>query len=111
LMKTLQAAWEAPERKKLTQEIETGLTDLADTVRNEVNNFNESPTGQRFRSDVSDISQGVRKTVSETSVREELIKALNVINRELENVATKLNRTGAGENPSEPPVSPDSKEE
>ena len=109
LLKTLQAAWDAPERKKLTQEIETGLTDLADTVRREVNNFNDSPTGQRLKTDVTDAYHGVRTTVTETSLREDLLKALSKVNRELENVATKLNKTEVGENPSQP--SDPSKEE
>lgn len=102
LVKTVHAAWDAPERKKLQQEIETGLSDLAETVRREVDTFNESPTGQKFKTDVSDIYQGVRTTVSETSLREELLKALNVVNRELENVASKLSRTSTSEASTQP---------
>jgi hypothetical protein len=102
LMRTVRAAWEAPERQKLQQEIETGLSDLAETVRREVDTFNESPTGQKLKSEVTDIYQGVRTTVSETSLRDELLKALNVVNQELESVASKLKRAEAGEKPEEP---------
>jgi hypothetical protein len=102
LVRTVRAAWEAPERQKLQQEIETGLSDLADTVRKEVNTFNESPTGQKLKTEMTDLYQGVRTTVSETSLRDELLKALNVVNKELESVAAKIKRAEVGESQAQP---------
>lgn len=102
LLRTVRAAWDNPERKKLQQEIETGLSDLAETVRKEVDTFNESPSGKQLKSDVAEVYQGVRTTVTETSLREELLKALNVLNQELETVASKLNPSEKEDKTSQP---------
>ena len=101
LLRTVRSAWETPERKKLQQEIETGLSDLAETVRREVDTFNESPTGQKLKSDVSDAYHGVRTTVAEANLRDELLKALRTVNQELDNLATKLNRSEAADKASQ----------
>ncbi len=106
LLKTMRSVWDAPERKKLQSEIETGLADLADTVRKEIDSFNESPTGQRFKSDMSDLHERVRSTVTEASMREELLKALRLVNAELEKAASKLERSESEENPPDTPDAP-----
>ena len=106
LLKTVRTVWDAPERKKLQSEIETGLSELAETVHKEIETFNDSPTGQRFKSDMSELHERVRTTVTDTSVRDELVKALRLVNTELEKVASKLDRSEPeGESPdaSEPP--------
>jgi hypothetical protein len=84
LVRTLRAAWESPERKKLEQEIESGLTELAATLKGEASSFRESQTGQRLKSDLDDMRQRVRSGEAAEKAREELIKALKLINTELE---------------------------
>lgn len=87
LSEALRSAWESPERRRLQQELETGLNELTDTIRTEVNTFNESPTGQRLREDVKDVREKVRSGEAETKVREELMNALRMVNTELQKVS------------------------
>ncbi len=84
LVKTLKAAWESPERKKLEQEIEAGLSQLAATLKIEAANFKEGETGQRFKSDFDDLRQRVRSGEAAEKARDELIRALKLVNAELE---------------------------
>lgn len=98
IMDTLAKAWERPERKQLQQEIIAGLTDLADTLKKEVEQFQESPSGQQLKTDLEDLRQRVRSGEAEATVRAELLKALRLINTELKKAASHLD---AKETPSQ----------
>lgn len=97
LMNVMRAAWDNPEREKLQQEIEAGLEELTSTVKEEVDHFNQSPTGQRIKSDIGELQERVKSGEIETKVRDDLLNALRTINAELENAKSKIQSTGAGE--------------
>ncbi|OGO25177.1 MAG: hypothetical protein A2W33_09680 [Chloroflexi bacterium RBG_16_52_11] len=90
LIKTLHAAWDRPERKMLQQEIEEGLSELAQTLQREADTFVESPTGQRMKSDLEELHQKVRTGEAETKVRSELLEVFKVVNTELQRVVSRL---------------------
>jgi hypothetical protein len=90
LIKTLHAAWDRPERKMLQQEIEEGLSELAQTLQQEADTFVESPTGQRMKSDLEELQQKVRSGEAETKIRSELLEVFKVVNTELQRVASRL---------------------
>lgn len=90
LVNTFRAAWDNPERKRLQQEIEDGLTEMRSTMKLEVEGFREGPTGQRLKSDVDEFQEWVKSSNTEEQIRSELIKALNIANTELKKVADKL---------------------
>jgi hypothetical protein len=79
----LQAAWESDERKRAQQEIETGLEDLARTLRSAGQEFSASPTGQRFKADVHDLHERLKASQVDDKVRQELAAALRRVNEEL----------------------------
>lgn len=84
LINTLQSAWETPERKKLQQDLEVCLTELASTIKQETEAFSESPTGQRLKADAEQIREKVESGEAETRLREGLVQALRSVNAELE---------------------------
>jgi hypothetical protein len=90
LLSTLQAAWDRPERKNLQQEIENGLSELVNTLKNEAGNVASSPTGQKVKSEAEDLRQRVQNTDVDTAIRSELLKALQTVNAELKKAATRL---------------------
>jgi ATP:corrinoid adenosyltransferase len=104
LVKILQNAWDRPERRMLQQELESGLSEMADTIKREAKSAAESPTGQRIRSDLDDLGEKVRSGQVETKVREELLGALKTVNIELDKVASHLASSPAAK--PEPPTSP-----
>jgi ATP:corrinoid adenosyltransferase len=90
LINAMRAAWDNPERKQLQQEIEAGLDEFASTVKEEVDHFNQSPTGQRIKSDIGDLQERVRSGEVETKVRDEILSALRTLNIELAKVTSNL---------------------
>jgi len=105
LLKALNSIWDSPERKKLQQEIEDGLNQLATTLKSEASTLSESPTGQQLKSDFEDLRQRVRSGEAEAKAREELLKALKLINAELDNVTSSWGGTStkSEENTKSPP--------
>jgi len=79
----LQAAWDSDERKRAQQEIETGLGDLAASLRSAGEEFSASPTGQRLKTDVHDLHERLRTRQVDVRVRDELVAALRRVNDEL----------------------------
>ena len=96
LVNALRTAWESPERKKLQGELEEGLSGLATTLSSEIENFQESGTGQRLRSDAAELRDKVRDSKTEKKIRDELIKTLHIVNTELENTAQRWSPTEEG---------------
>lgn len=87
LLEALRSAWDAPERKRLSEELESNLNELSATLRKEMDEFRESPTGQRLKDDLDDLGERVRSGAAESRVREELLAALRAANQELSKVA------------------------
>ena len=90
LVGVLRAAWERPERQKLQQEIEGGLSDLGSTLRKEAKSVAENPVSQRIKTEVGDLGSRVRSGQVEGKVREELVSALHIVNLELQKIANLL---------------------
>ncbi len=99
LVEAMRAAWESPERKRLQQEIESGLVELESAIKREAENFSNSPTGQQVKNDVNKIGEKINTSETPELIRQELIKALQAANFELQNI---INRW-APEEDSEPP--------
>jgi hypothetical protein len=91
LTDVLRAAWDQPERKRLQQEIANGLSELGSTLKEETEKFTESPTGQRLKTDVSNVTQRVQSGEMETRVRQELLSALQTANQRIQEAIDRLN--------------------
>lgn len=87
LKSMLQAAWESDERKRAQQEIETGLEDLARTLRSAGQEFAAGPTGQRLKADLHDLQERLQASQVDDRVRQELVSALRRANEELNKAA------------------------
>ena len=100
LVDVLRASWERPERKKLQDDIENGLKELGQTLKEEADKFTASPTGQTIKSDLQDISDRLRSGEIEAKARQEILNGLRTINVELHSIQEKW----AAKNPPEPPT-------
>ncbi len=92
LVKSLNALWQSPQRKRLQDEIEDGLHTLMTTVKAEAAEFSQSPTGQRLKSDLEDLQHSLQNSQVEAKVRQELLKALRMVNAELEKMSAAWSR-------------------
>ncbi len=110
LIDVLRAAWDRPERQKLQQEIESGISELGSTLRKEAQSVSGSQVGQRIKAEVDDFGERVRSGQVETKVREELLNALQTINLELAKVVQTLSNTEIAGTPGETASPQDSSE-
>ena len=90
LKEAFHSSWESEERRRLQRDIEDGLADIAASLKEAAHDFGASTTGQQLKADLQNIESRVRSGGMETKVREELIKALRMINAELEKAAAGL---------------------
>lgn len=94
LVDNLKALWEHPETEEIRSEFKQGLHQLGDTINQMANDFSESPTGKKLQEDTRDFGEKVRSGEVESKVRDELVRALNTINVELEKVQENWRSTG-----------------
>lgn len=84
LVDTLRMAWDSPERKKLQNEIEAGLVDVATSLKKEANEFSASTHGQEIKEEIDDIRRRWESGETETKARQELMNAIRLANNELQ---------------------------
>jgi len=108
LSEALRTAWEHPERKRIQDEIVSGLNELGATFKSEMDNFTQSPSGQQIKSEVQEIGERIRDPQVQTRVHQELLSALQSVNAELQKAIERLatrQAPGTSEqaSPNEPP--------
>lgn len=86
LQGAIESAWESEERKSLTNEIRDGLVSATEAVEKAAKDIVDSPTAKKVREDVDDFAERVRSGEVTDQFRQEILKALQKINEELEGV-------------------------
>jgi signal recognition particle GTPase len=84
LLKVMQNTWESAERQKIQREIEEGLSEFANTMKEEAKKFEESQTGQQIKSEFTDIKDRLHNGDVQETVRVEILKALRAVNLEID---------------------------
>lgn len=108
LLGALRSVWDSPERKRLTEELETNLNELSANLRKEVESFNESPTAQRLKEDVETLHGKVRNEISDSGVKEDILAALRTANQELSRVIERWSAANRDATvPQDTPASPE----
>ena len=83
LLNALRLAWQSDERKKFQYEMEAGLNDMANSLKQAANEFTQSSAGQNIKSEFEDFRQRVQSGEVEAKVRREVLAALQTANAEL----------------------------
>jgi len=96
LVDTMRLAWDSPQRKKLQNEIESGLVDVAAALRKEADEFSASVPGQQIKEEIDDLRQRWESGETETKARQELMNAIRLANSELQKWSEKWQK-GSGE--------------
>jgi gas vesicle protein len=89
LRDALHAAWTSEERRKLQQDIETGLASLGASLSQAAKDFSSTPTGQTLKDDVKDLQERWRNGEVGSKVHSEVVDALRKVNDELQKAARK----------------------
>jgi hypothetical protein len=94
LERILGIAWESEERKKTQREIETGLGQMAESLRSAARGFSESTAGREVRAELHEIGARLREANLGERARDELLEALRKVNSELTRVASHWSESG-----------------
>ena len=99
LVAALQAAWDTPERKRLSEEVVDGLNEFGTTLRQEADHFSSSPAGQKLKNNVEQVGEKMRSSDAQNKIRQELLAALKTANVELQKVIDRWSNAEAGSPP------------
>ena len=83
LAEILQATWDRPERKVVQAELETGIAEVSRAITQATEDFKNSETGQRLKSEVDTLINQVETGKLETRLRSDVESVLHIINVEL----------------------------
>ncbi|MGD8732598.1 MAG: hypothetical protein PVI81_03880 [Anaerolineales bacterium] len=90
LRKAVEEAWQSEERKKISEDLESGIQELGDALNRTANEFVESPTGQRMQAEVDEWSRRVQEGEVAEKVESELMHVLERLNSKLEEVISSM---------------------
>jgi hypothetical protein len=83
LRSVFQAAWDSDDRRRLQQEIESGIGELADSLSKAAREFSDSETGKQMKQDAREFGDRLQSGELESKVREDLTTILRKVNEEL----------------------------
>jgi hypothetical protein len=86
LVEALRSAWEAPESRRLREEMTSSLAELGVTLKREAEFLANSPAAQQARQGVEQVGEKLRAPEVHQKVRTELVSALQNLNQELQKV-------------------------
>ena len=84
LKNMFQSAWDSEEAQNFKEELRNGLTELGNAATQAVEDFHVSEAGQKIKTEAEDFKNRVESGEVEDKAREEISKALNIINTELQ---------------------------
>ena len=107
IKKALQSAWASEDRKKLQAEIEKGLKDAGEALKQAGSDFSHGQAAQTFKNETDDFKRRVQSGEFEAKVRSEVLSALRIANEQLKKA---FPGGGAAESRStQPPAGPEAK--
>ena len=87
LRSVIQGAWESEERKRVSNEVQSGLSQVGDAIAQAARDLSEDPAAQKLRQEVDEIAERVRTGELAEKVRVELIDVLQQVNDRLAELA------------------------
>ena len=81
-----QSAWESDEAQKFKEELKEGFTELGSTAEQAVADFKVSEAGRNLKSEAEALKTRIESGELEEKSRQEIAKALNIINTELQKI-------------------------
>lgn len=83
IKKALQSAWASEDRKQLQAEIEKGLKDAGEALKQAGSDFSHGQAAQTLKTEAEDFQRRVKSGELEAKARSELLSALRIANEQL----------------------------
>ena len=96
LIGAVRSIWDAPESKRMRDEMTSGLSDLGSTLKREADYLASHPATQQIKTDVGQIGEKIKAPEAQAAVRRELLSALQTVNSELHKVIDRWSAYEAG---------------
>ncbi len=90
LRSVIQGAWESEERKRVSSEVQSGLSKVGDAIAQAAKDLSDEPATQKLRQEVDEIAERVRTGELADKVRVELIDVLQQVNERLAKLSDDL---------------------
>ncbi len=90
LKNAVDTAWDSEERTHVQDQIESGLSDLGSALETFVKDISDSEAGVKLKDGVEDFGERLRSGEVEQKAKADLIKALEYLNTQLDNLSEKL---------------------
>ncbi len=84
LKNLLQTAWDSDEAQQVKEELKIGMHELGRVATEAVEDFKTSEIGEKLKTEAEDFKSRVDSGEVEIKARDEISKALNMINTELQ---------------------------
>ena len=107
IKKALQTAWTSEERKNIQTEIEKGLKEAGEAIKQAGNDFSHSQAVQTLKTEADDFQERVKSGELEAKVRSEVLAALRIANDQLKKAFS--GGTTSEARTEQPPVRPEAK--
>ena len=102
LKQAANAAWTSEERQRLQMEIQDGISELGNALKDLGVQVQESDAAQKFKEDIEDLGEQVRSGEMKENARAGVISALQRVNSELENMIATWTSTESKANENDP---------
>jgi len=93
-VEVVQVAWESDQRKKIEQDLKSGLTSLANSLEEGLKKVGESPQTKEFLNKAEDVAETVTERVQKSQLAQDLadglVKGLRSLTEQIDKVATEL---------------------
>jgi DNA-binding transcriptional regulator GbsR (MarR family) len=99
IREAVEAAWGSEDRKRVSQQIESGLNEVGDVISQSAQEFTESDSAQRIREDIEDISERIKSGEVARKLEADLITILQSVNVEIEKATEKSSSSTSAEEP------------
>lgn len=87
LQRAIRTVWESDDRKRLQADVESGLEAALQHLRGEVQEFKDSDTGKRLKTDLQSLESDLRSDETAARMRQEILRVLHGLNEDLERAA------------------------
>lgn len=99
IREAVEVAWGSEDRKRVSEQIESGLNEVGDVISQTAQEFTESDSAQRIREDIEDISERIRSGEVARKLEADLITILQSMNVEIEKATEKSSSSTPTEEP------------
>lgn len=90
LVNAIQTAWDAPERRRIQEDLLNGFNEVGTALKREAEQVSRSEKGQQLKRDFEELGEKLRSSEIQDGLRRDLIGVLKAANSEIEKVISRF---------------------